>query len=361
MLGTGKYTEHRKSFTNFCKAIRDARSGSVEADHLLQLVYGSVYKSEPAQVRKTAMGETSGAIGGYTIPTEYSTQLLVALDENSIIYPRANVIPMGAAEALCPVFDAVTQQSAGISPFFGGMTFTWGFSQAPTNVADTAFRQVALTAWDLLGYGIMSNQWLQDTGPDGEQRLVTMIGRAAAWSADYAFLRGVGADSSMPLGMLNCPALIAVTRAGGNHIAQADIAKMWGTLIPSSIPRAIWLACPTAVEDLVKITGYQANNGTTDEAAGEAGTIYTRPVFITEKLPALGTVGDIMLVDPSLYAVGNRQEVLIDISGDVPGQFEKNRSVYRVWLRMAGLPQLSKKVRLADGSTEASAYVALAA
>lgn len=358
-----------KSFTAFCKAVCDARSPDQHrSQHGLQVLhddYGSGWKQYTGAVAKSAMGETSGSVGGFTLPVEYSTALMATLEENSFIYPRANIIPMGSAQTLCPMIDATTvPAAAGTSPFFGGVKFGWGFAQAPAETAEMKFRQVAMTAWDLLGYGLVSNQWLQDT-PGGDDVLIRTLGRAAAWSAEYAFLNGTGAANLMPLGMLKSPALISATRAGGNHIVQADVAKMWGSLLPSSIPRAVWAVSCTAVEDLVKITSYSPNeyNQVTGDPnfSGSAGTIYTRPVYVTEKLPALGTVGDIMLIDPSLYAVGSRQECLVDITDQEPTAFTKNQSMFRVWMRMDGMPQLSSTVTLQDKATVVSAYVALAA
>ena len=42
-----------------------------------------------------------------------------------------------------------------------------------------------------------------------------------------------------------------------------------------------------------------------------------RPAFPSEKLPALGTKGDLMLLDPSLYVVGDRQQIEIAASEHV--------------------------------------------
>lgn len=344
-----------KSFTSFCKAVAHR-----ETD-LLRDEYGSRWENYPAvSVQKSAMGETSGMIGGYLLPTEYSVQLLETLAEESWIYPRANVMPMGTAQTLCPVFDSTTVQAAAVSPFFSGVTFTWGFSQAPTQTAEPTFKMVGLTAWDLLGFGVMSNQWLTDTGPAGEQKLVQMLGRAAAWSAEYAFLNGLGAGGLMPLGILKSGALISKSRAGGNHVAAADLSLMASALLPRSWTRAVWACNPTVLSDLMRLTGWFLN-ATGMEGDGRHFTLHGRPGYVTELLPALGTAGDIVLFDPSLYAVGNRQEVLVDISDQVPNYFEKNQSVFRVWMRMAGMPQLNSTVTLQDHTTVVSAYVTLAA
>jgi HK97 family phage major capsid protein len=64
-------------------------------------------------------------------------------------------------------------------------------------------------------------------------------------------------------------------------------------------------------------------------------TILTRPVVFTEKLPALGTRGDILFADLSQYVVGLRQEIVIEKSV-MPG-FTRDTIYYRGKVRAAGL------------------------
>src|SRR5262249_42312350 len=42
-----------------------------------------------------------------------------------------------------------------------------------------------------------------------------------------------------------------------------------------------------------------------------------RPAFPTEKLPAIGTKGDLMLIDPSFYVIGDRMQIEIAASEHV--------------------------------------------
>lgn len=362
------------SFQGFLKAVQrgDRRT--------LEQVYKSPYvQRPPTQVRKTAMGETSGVVGGYLVPVEYTAQLLQSFEEDSFIYPRAWVVPMHGQELQAPTVNATTAQSAGTAPYFGGLNFSWGASQAPSETEPT-FKTANLHAWDLLGYATVSNQWLSDVGgqPDpswpkadggpqdsfrdgtGDQALLELFGRAAAWYAEYAFLRGLGADASMPLGILNSPALLTGSRATPSTIVAADIAGMAAKMLPFGWKSAIWACHPSCLAQIMKISTYQLSEYHGEQADGRCGTLIGRPLFVTDKLPALGTRGDLIFFDPRLYVIGDRQEVLVDASTLGPA-FRTNQTDFRVWMRLDGLPLLSNAVTLADGTQTASPYVALAA
>ena len=178
--------DSKRSFLGFLKAIKNTRYPNPEvrkaASRTLHDVYGVERQTVSSQVVKTAMGEESGTIGGYLVPDDFSYRLMETVGEVSIIYPRANVVPMLSSTEFCPKVDVETAQSAGTSPFFGGVKFTWGSSQAPTETEPT-FRQDILRAWDLLGYCTVANVWLDDTNVTGEEYLLKLLGKAAAWYA----------------------------------------------------------------------------------------------------------------------------------------------------------------------------------
>jgi HK97 family phage major capsid protein len=352
--------EPSRTFGAFLKYVREAYYARLPADRymasqVLEKDFGSGYEYAGGYVEKTALGEGSGQTGGYLIPQDLTLELMRVVSEESFIYPRALVIPMTTLQVLAPTVDVTTVQSAGTSPFFGGLLFKWGSSQAPAET-EPAFRQLQLTAWDLLGYCTVSNQWLWDVGPGGEDYLLQMFGRAAAWYAEYAFLQGTGTVNQMPLGILKAPGTVSLTRQTSNQITQVDVAGMAAQLIPYSWNNAVWACSPSALAQLFKITGIQMNMDALGQP-GLAGYLLSRPLYVTDKLPPLGTKGDLVLFDPSLYVVGVRQEVLVDVSPQVA--FKTNQTDFRVWLRLDGKPQVNSGVTLADGSTVAGAYVAL--
>jgi HK97 family phage major capsid protein len=340
-----------KSFTGFLRAVRD------RDQRVLEKVYQSEYRSDAsASVRKVAMGETSGAIGGFLVPLDYSLAIFSVIAEESFVYPRAHVIPMRSAEMLLPQIDNETvPAAAGVSPFFGGLIFRWGNEQSPAQT-EPAFRQLSLKAWDLLGRATTSNQLLMDMGSEGEEALVRIFGQAAAWYLEYAMFRGTGTPTQMPLGILNAPAALNVNRGVALTISTVDVANMASRILPFCWKHGIWACSPSCIAQLGKLPNFFLNTGTPCED-GHAGTLWTRPVFVTEKLPPLGTRGDIVFFDPSLYVLGIRQEVLVDVSPH--SAFRNFQTDFRVWLRADGKPQLSDTITLQDQATTVSSIVVL--
>src|SRR5260221_6137838 len=126
--------------------------------------------------------------------------------------------------------DVTTVQLAGILPFFGGIQMVWTAEAQTRTETEPGFKQMELKAWELSGYSVSSNVLLQDSIIGLEKFLMMLFAKAIAWYEEYAFLQGSGAGK--PQGMLGCSAAVAVTRAGANAVAFADIATMWSKLLP---------------------------------------------------------------------------------------------------------------------------------
>lgn len=315
--------------------------------------------TEEKAVVKTAMNSTNGLQGGYTLPTDYSTAFFESLAEHSVFRRYARIVPMQTRELVGPKMGLASTVTAGVSPFFGGLQFTWGNPSG--TIPDAAsgtnqFGQLSLVANDLIGTVTVSNQFVDDIGPAGEEMLVRWFGEAAAWYEDYAFLQGKGTAINQPLGVLNAPARLLTTRETASHVTIKDIAGLASSMIPSGWRNAIWMCSPSVLMDIVRLQTLFVNDSATT-VPGCCGTLMTRPLFVTDKLPAMGTQGDLIFFDPSIYAIGSRQEVVIDASQDV--LFKNNQTVFRVWVRSDGRPEMDKAVMLPDASSMASGYCVL--
>jgi hypothetical protein len=80
------------------------------------------------------------------------------------------------------------------------------------------------------------------------------------------------------------------------------------------------------------------------------------PLFCSEKLPALGTKGDLILIDPRYYRIGDRS---LTIAASEHVNFLKNQIVFRVTRRDDGQPWIEKPITLQDGATTVSPFVVL--
>lgn len=343
----------------------DRKYTPIQARSRIEDTYGT---GTEAQVEKAALSENSGMTGGYIIPLEMSLRILDTVAERSFIYPRATVVPMTRPEMDMPKVDAETATgTAGVPSFFGSIQYKWGREKAPAET-EPKFRQLALYANDLIGYSNVSNDWLSDTGPAGEDAIVVIFGKGAAWFAEYAFLQGTGSNGQMPLGLVNSPCAIKTGNNGGKTARQTagtitigDITVMTSSLLPFSWQNAVWACGPDALTPIQQLAQYFINielgNWTHRQVPKPVGMLSTLPLFVTEKLPALGTPGDLILFDPSLYVIGVRQEVVVDVSDQ--SLFQTNQTVFRVWLRIDGKPLLSSKVTLQDTVRTVSPVVVL--
>lgn len=334
---------------DFCSRIyRNDRAG-------LEKHYGSFRGTE-----KAALAETSGTTGGYTVPVELQYSILEAVVEQSIFRPRAFVQPLNTAVLQMSVFNATTVQSAGVSPFFGGMSFTWTPEAATLTEAEPTFDQIELHPWNLTGYIVASVPLVEDGGAPLDTHLRRLFGLGIAWFEDYAFFRGDGVGK--PLGIVTAPGSKQVTRQTANQISLPDVAALMQGLLPFSIGHACWACSPTALNPLLQLrdpggrTIWVANEE--PGAAGGIGFLMGMPVYVTEKLPPLGTAGDLVLFDPRLYVIADRMGGM-EIEYSPHPRFLTYQGVFRVLNRVDGVPWLSNTVTLQDGTTVVSGYVIL--
>ena len=309
-------------------------------------------------IQAGTMTEMVGSDGGFLVPSEFASELLDGSLEQEIVRPRARVVPMKSDEKKISGFSA--QDHTGGSIY--GLEPVWMAEAGPD-----AEMQVATVARLILHahkFGVFaeSSAELAADGTDYAVQLGTAMRGAMSFGLDSAFLTGNGV--AKPLGVLNDPALITVAKETGqaaDTILYDNLIKMLARLHPALLSDAVWVANPTTIPQLTTLsvpigTGGQHVPVMTQAAGGFQ--ILTRPVVFTEKVPVLGDRGDILLSAFSQYAIGLRQEVVLDQS-HLPG-WARDVISYRAILRVDGLGLWSGPVTPLHGDT-LSWCVALAA
>ncbi len=103
----------------------------------------------------------------------------------------------------------------------------------------------------------------------------------------------------MPLGVLNDPALIIVTKESGQAaktIVYENIINLFSRLHPACVNNAVWVVNSTAIPQLLTLNMVVGTGGVAVPVLNESNGTYRmlgRPVRFTEKVPSVGTVGDI--------------------------------------------------------------------
>lgn len=302
------------------------------------------------------LGASSGASGGVLVPVQQMENLMAVAATASIVRSRASVIDMSSRSVEMPVLDQ-TAASTTTPSFFGGIRVNW--TEDGQTIADTdpAYRDAVLTAYELTGSTIVRNTLLDDV-PALASYLGGRLGfpGAIAHAEDFAFLRGNGVGK--PQGIVGAGATVAVTRTTGSDIKYDDLANMLGRFYGET---PVWVASISAKAKLLLMNGPSGNPSYLwgNTSTGIPSTLMGYPIIFTDKLPALGTRGDIVLADMSYYLVGNRENATT-VETSEQQLFTQNKTVFRIVHRVGGMPWLSAPITLMDGSTTVSPFVVIA-
>lgn len=338
----------------------DRKANSKYTDDDLQKEFGFIptekyTKRVNGEIQKVALAENSGVTGGYIVPPQVSSELLAIASEDAWIEPKARVVPMTSRTMQFPILDVTTAQSTGYNPYLAGIYAKWQPEASSIAESEPAFRMTDFTAWDLVLYTVSSNQLLNDNAVALDSLLTDLFATGITWYREYAYLRGTGAGSSMPLGVINAPATYVQTRATSNEFSYADAAAMFSRLQARSRETACWSVHQSVLPELIKMNsgGTAVSflvwvNPTPNGPAGPAGMrlpnafLNGLPLFITDKQPALGTTGDVVLCDWSQYIIGDRMDLQIDVS--THALFRNNQTAWRVVSRLDGKPWLNSTI-----------------
>lgn len=282
-----------------------------------------------------SMGEYSNPNGGFAVPPEFAALMLDNSLENEIVRPRARIEPMIAKDKIIARWDYY-DHSTGMH--FGGLKSQWvAECDTPATLSQGRLEQMTLVASRLFIYGKISNQLLDDA-PGLSGSLDGAITAAIGFDLDSAFLRGTGVG--MPKGILNDPAKITVPKESGQDPASIlydNLVKMFARMSDSCRERAYWLVNATAIPELLTLSieiGVSGVHVPVMTRGPNGFEILTRPVIFTEKVPAIGTEGDISFVDFSQYAVGLRNDLRLDKSAHIG--FATDETAFRAILRADG-------------------------
>ena len=347
-----------------------ARAVVRRAGHYLAENYGAKRHEWPAGEVisiKAQMAESSGTTGGYVVPQAMASTILAPFRQRSIFRSRGALQLATRTRGLfLPTPDVTSAQAAGVPPWAGGLNFSWTSEGHLRTESEPKFKQIELVKNELTGDLVISRDLFDDGSSVALQAVLRdLIGQAVAWIEEYAFFQGTGAGQ--PQGIVNSAASISVTRQTGGSITYQDVSSLLSKLPPSSLGNAVFAFNPTAQTKLMQLA--DGSNRAVFLAAGAvpAGqrpqwTLCGLPAVPTDALPALGTKGDLVLIDPSFYGIldnGDAAGGSLEIIASDQVTFLTNQVTLRVVRRTDGQPLIDQPITLGDGSSQVSPFVVL--
>lgn len=309
------------------------------------------------RLRNESMSEGNSVSAGFTVPTQFIQTLLDRSLENEIVRSRATVLPFETNSAAIPSFN----YQDGTGGLRAGLELRWVAELGVNTPQKAKTRNINMRILKGAIY-VNASAELTEDAPLFSRRLETAMSDAISVGLDHSWLFGSGTGG--PLGVINSAGTISVAKEGSqtaDTITENNILAMASRLSPNSWRNAIWMASPTALGQLYKLsqaTGPNAGARTVLLREGDGGlTLMTKPLLITDACAPLGDNGDIVLADWSRYLIGLRKQASLETS--IHAGWLTDEVGFRMILRMNGLPEMEAPTKLRDGTNTVAHFITL--
>jgi len=317
---------------------------------------------EKVRAAATGAGEAVPSDGGFLVGTDFADGIMKRAYDNNQVLSRCTRRTISGPSNKVEI-NGIDETSRADGSRHGGILSYWMAEAADFTGTTPSFRKVEIGLHD---HGVLfyaTNDLLQDTGLLG-QEVEAAVSDEIAFTGQDAVINGSGAGK--PQGILNATALVSQAAETGQvaaTIVYENILKMltrkWG-----SLSSYVWL-CNQEIYPQLGLMNMAVGTGGAPVWLPNAGVaeapyqvLMGRPLIEIEQAAALGTVGDLMLVDLSQYLLAEKGGIQSAMSIHV--EFLSNQTVFRWITRLDGQSLWNGALTPYKGSATRSPFVALA-
>lgn len=301
--------------------------------------------------------------GGFLIQVDFMATIFMLAHDMGEILSRVNSYPIsGNANGM--KIPGIDESSRATGSRWGGISSKWAAEGNAGDESRPKFRMVEFDLKKLISKMTVTDEMLADAG---FLTAIAMQGfsEEVMFMTEDAIVEGTGAG--LPLGWLNSTALVSVAKETGQAaatIVKENIDKMWSRMWARSRKNAIWYMNQDIEPQLASLNAPVGTGGQLvylppgGISAAPNATLYGKPLIATEYNAALGTVGDLTLIDPSQYTIVDKGGVQMAQSMHVA--FDTDETRFRITYRVDGKPMWSVALTPFKGSATKSPFIALA-
>jgi len=333
----GKEATTTKSIMEQDPFIRRIKPFVQLSDEMKSFVEGVKELAKTGTIRNKALQESDDTAGGFLVPEEFQNEVIRFATENAVVRPRARVFPMKTNTLTLPKLDQSNYK-------FAGIDIHWeGDEGEEKEESQPKFGRITLKLGKMIGLCPVSDDLLNDSVVNLANFLVSIFGEAIAYEEDKQFL--VGNGMKKPLGVVNCGTPRA--RTGAGCIVYEDLKHMIEDLPAWANAGARWTLTRAALTEILDIKSGIYTGAAVDQtegfplflpgfsiAAGIPKTILGYPYDLTDKLPAVGNKGDIILGDYSAYYIGDKGG--LSVASSIHDRFRYDETTFRFVKRVDG-------------------------
>lgn len=340
-------------------------------------------------ITRTGTDSVSGGPSyGFTLKPNYISNLFRIAREAEVFAGECRKIPVTEGnEAIWPGLDQFSAPTSvnGIpqAAVFAGVSLQYLGETIPRVASDAKTFENRFKIVDLTALTTFSRNYIVDNYIAMDSEITQIFGQAVGWIRDWTYIRGDGI--AKPQGYFNANCTITGgpstgARYNSNEISADDLAWMMSHCATMCWPNIRWIANVTTFPQLYILRDKNGNavfqpnalidqamvlsimkGSTVDEAelvSRPMGVLMGKPLYLTEKVPVLGTTGDISLACPYQYGDATRAGLEFMVSDQV--YFLQDEIAYRGKMRHYGRALWKAAYQQADGSnTLVSPFVIL--
>lgn len=351
-----------RPFATFGEQLQAIARAAITGEPDPRLVEISNYRKQ--YLAATGASEKVPSDGGYLVQQDTQTEMLTGMIAGGELLRRVRRIPMsGGSNGL--KINTLAETSRADGSRWGGIRAYWTDEAGSTTATKPAFRQIVLDLKKLTGLYYATEELLADAAA------LEAIARAGfqeemTFKTEDAIFRGDG--SGKPLGVLNAPVMISVSKETG-QVADTFVAEnamaMFSRLRARNLANSIWTINQALFPQLMRMyipvgTGglpvYLPPGGL---SSAPYGLLFGRPVVPLEYNSAPGDLGDVVLGDFGEYTMIDKGAP--DWASSMHVAFTTGETVFRMTYRVDGQPTLNSPLTPYKNGGTIGPFVTLAA
>lgn len=346
-----------RSFGEFLCSVANATDRTKEADP--RLLY-----QHKKQAAASGLNMSTPSEGGFLLQTQFSTALLEAAMEESVLMTKCRNIPIGEG------FDGleapyIDEKSRATGSRLGGVQVFRNHEATAVTAKKPTFGKLDLRLEEITGLAYITNRLLRNF--PALESIVTMgFASEFGFKIDDEIVRGSGAGEC--LGYLNSNSLVSIdkeTSQAADTVVTNNILKMRAAMPAKNRRNGIWLVNSELEPQIQTLTidvgtggvpVWVPANGLADDPFDR---ILGRPLVPIEQASAPGDLGDISFVDLTQYILITQGALQTATSMHV--QFLTDEMTFRFKYLVNGQPVPSTSKTPYKGTQEKSPFITLKA
>ncbi len=299
----------------------------------------------------TYQNETSFGDGGVLVPTDFRSEILKAWMADEGLVSKFTIRPTSSLTVSFPSDEDAPHYGTGIK----ADNLAEGTSQSDSK---TALGELKLSLSKKRVSVRVTDELLRDA-PLMASYVPEKMGVKLQAQISREIVNGTGVGGQF-LGLLNASSKVLVTRAAaGNNFDAADVGKMVARLKPGAFGKAFWVIHSSILPDIFLMVVGQQPVFQRDFSVSPYGTLFGRPIWVSEYAKAAGTAGDVILVNPDGYIIVAESGPQPQVMTSIHAAWDQDMTSFKALVRMDGKPQLSAPIARESGTDTLSDIVVL--